>query len=375
MNILKFLLYWIFCSVLILSFTTYEWFKFLEKPLIAPGISVSYELTPKMSMYGFTHGLYQMGVLSLKNRSFFVLLVYVRGDAHRLKTGEYLLQGGKTPDEVLKKLVRGEVIFRHITFLEGWNFRQMLAAIQSNNYLRHTLFGLTPPQIMSKLGYAGVAPEGRFFPDTYFFTRGTPDTLILKKAFVLMQQRLGVAWSHRNAQVNYKTPYEALIAASIIEKESGFKLERPIIAGVLLNRVRKGMPLQIDSTVSYGLGGTVHLTQADLLRPTMYNTYLRKGWPPTPIAMPSLNAIQAALHPKNNAFIYFVATGTTGHHFSITLKEHHAAVAHYKLKIRKFDVTLMPYLLPEIFVTSAPFYLVALKFPYWNRTYDTSISR
>lgn len=360
MNPLKFLVYWSIGAILLWSIIGYQWYKFLKEPFISQGVSVSYEFEPKMSIYHFVEGLHHLGVLSLKKRNFFVLLVYVRGDVHRLKTGEYLLQGGVTPDEVLKKLVNGDVIQRHITFLEGWNFKQVLAAIQANHYLQHTLSGLTNSQIMHQLGHSGVFPEGRFFPDTYFFTYGASDKLILERAYGLMQKKLEDAWDHRSVEAHYKTSYEALIAASILEKESGFKAERPMIAGVLLNRIHRGIPLQIDSTVSYGLGGTAHLTQTDLTTLTPYNTYRKKGWPPTPIAMPSLNAIEAALHPQHHAFIYFVAKGTVGHHFSETLKEHHVAVLHYRLQIRKFNVTVMPDLLSRVFAISPSYFAIPL---------------
>lgn len=349
MNAPKLLLYFMVFLILILGFFGYQWQKFIKQPLIPKGISVAYELKPKMSIYDFAEGLHHTGVLTKQKRNFFIMLAYFRQDTRHFKTGEYLIEGGKTPDEILKKLINGQVIQRHITFLEGWDFQQMLAAIQANTYLHHTLTGLTPSQIMDKLGHPNIAPEGLFFPDTYFFTRGTPDTLILKKSFLLMQHKLEKAWNNRTDSLPYKNAYESLIAASMIEKESGFKLERPLIASVLLNRLKSGMPLQIDSTVSYGLGGVVHLTKSQLKEITPYNTYLNKGWPPTPIAMPSLNAIEAALHPQKSRFVYFVATDTEGHHFSKTLPEHHAAVMRYKVHIKKLCVTLMPSLLPKLF--------------------------
>lgn len=352
MNARKFLIYLIlFCAVLTISFVGYGWWRFLNQPLIPPGISIAYELKPKTSVYRFTENLRQLDIFNIEKQYLFIALAYLQGDAHHLKAGEYLLEGGALPDTVLKKLVHGEVIWRHITFIEGWNFQQIRAAIAANPYLHHLLSNATSEEIMAKLGHQDLAPEGQFFPDTYLFTRGTSDLTILKKAFMLMQNRFNHAWNQRASGLSYQTPYQALIAASLIEKESSFKAERPLIADVLLNRWQKGMPLQIDSTVSYGLGGVTHLTQLNLAQPTPYNTYLNKGWPPTPIAMPSFDAIWAALHPRGTGFFYFVATldQNHGHHFSVSLKEHHQAVLHYRAKCRKFSTSVMPYLLPNLF--------------------------
>lgn len=362
----KFLIYLILTFIILtINLAGYKWWRFLTQPLITKNLSVAYELKPKTSVYSLTQDLHHLGVLSLEKAYLFTLFVYMHGDAYQLKAGEYLLEGGPLPKAILKKLVRGEFIQRRITFLEGWNFEQIKLALETNPYLRHTVLSLTPEQIMAKLGHQGLPPEGQFFPDTYFFTRGTSDTLILKRAFALMQTRFMRAWQHRANNLPYQNPYQALIAASIIEKESGFKPERPFIAGVLLQRSRKGMPLQIDSTVSYGLRGVVHLTKADLKQMTPYNTYLNKGWPPTPIAMPSLDAMNAALHPQGNKFLYFVANGETGpgHHFSVSLKEHYTAVAHYKSHCKKIRVSIMPYLLPTLFEQHKSMCVVPLRNP------------
>lgn len=362
----KFLIYLIITFVILtVSLVGYKWWRFLTQPFIPQNISVAYELKPKTSAYSLTQDLHHVGVLSLEKAYLFTLLAYIHGDAHQLKAGEYLLEGGVTPNVILKKLTHGAFIWRRITFLEGWNFQQMKLALDSNPYLRHTTAPLTSEQIMSKLGHENLSPEGQFFPDTYFFTRGTSDLIILKKALALMQARLDRAWQHRANDLSYPNAYQALIAASIIEKESGFKPERPRIASVLLNRSQKGMPLQIDSTVTYGLGGVVHLTKADLKRMTPYNTYLNKGWPPTPIAMPSLDAINAALHPQNSNFLYFVANGERGHHFSVSLKEHSAAVMRYKAHNQKIHFSMTTYLLPLLFEKNkrASISIVPLKYP------------
>ena len=350
MNTRKFLVYLILlCVILTMGLAGYTWGRFLTQPLLPKGTSLAYELKPKTSIYHFTENLRQWGILDAKKQYLFILLAYLHGGTHHLKAGEYLLEGNALPSAIIKKLVNGEVIWRRMTFLEGWNFEQMRIAIEANPYLHHLLSEATSEEIMAKLGHEGLSPEGQFFPDTYLFTRGTSDLVILKKSFMLMQTRFKQAWNHRAAGLRYQKPYQALIAASIIEKESGFKPERPLIADVLLNRWRAGMPLQIDSTVSYGLGGVVHLTKLNLKQRTPYNTYLKKGWPPTPIAMPGLDAIHAALHPRGTRFFYFVATLEQGHQFSVSLKDHYKAVAHYRAGSRKFGVSVMPYLLPDLF--------------------------
>lgn len=349
-NTRKFLIYlFIFFVILTINLVGYKWWKFSSQPLIPKGTSLVYELKPKTSVYHFTENLHQLGVLSVEKQYQFILFAYLHGDAHHLKAGEYLLEGGRLPQAILKKLTQGQFMWRHITFLEGWDFQKMRMTIQANSYLRHTLSQVTEEEIMTKLGHTGLSPEGQFFPDTYFFTRGTSDIVILKKAFALMQKRFNDAWNHRASGLSYEEPYQALIAASIIEKESGFKPERPLIAGVLLNRWQSGMPLQIDSTVSYGLGGIVHLTKLNLGQLTPYNTYLNKGWPPTPIAMPGLDAIYAALHPRDTQYFYFVAAVGHGHYFSTSLNEHHKAVARYKAFSKKLGISIVPYLLPDLF--------------------------
>lgn len=335
--------------IVTVAFVGYEWQKFLSQSLLPAGTSIAYDLKPKTSIYQFTDDLRRLNILDTKKQHLLIVLAHLRGDAQRLKVGEYLLEGSSPPARVLDKLVNAEVIQRKITFLEGWSFNEVLKALKANPYLHHTLSEIAAEEIMEQLGYPGISPEGQFFPDTYFFIRGTTDTVILKKAFALMQKRFAKAWQKRDPNITYTTPYQALIAASIIEKESGFKPERPLIASVLFNRWHKSMPLQIDSTVSYGLGGITPLTKTHLAQKTPYNTYLNRGWPPTPIAMPSLDAIQAALHPQQSQFIYFVATGESGHHFSVSLKEHHMAVKRYRAKMKKLHISVIPYLLPELF--------------------------
>jgi len=218
--------------------------------------------------------------------------------------------------------------------VEGWTFPYVLEAVRRHGAIRETLAGLSPEVVMERIGEPGVHPEGRFLPETYLFPRGTTDVEVLRRAYRDMATLLAQAWQGREAQVRLKTPDEALVLASIIEKETGQPAERPRIAGVLLRRLQRGMPLQVDPTVIYGLGDRFdgNLRRQDLARDTPYNTYLRPGLPPTPIAMPGRASIQAALHPEEGASLFYVARGDGSHVFSVSLEEHQRAVARYQLR-------------------------------------------
>jgi UPF0755 protein len=261
-----------------------------------------------------------------------------RGLAQKIQAGEYEIRPGATPLSVLDEMVRGEVILHSLTIVEGTNFRDLLQLLAAQPPLKHTLTRIKSGQIMRLLGAAGTAPEGQFFPDTYRFAAGTSDLEILKRAQAEMQRRLAAAWEARAADLPLPSPYQALILASMIEKETALPAERPRIAGVFLRRLRLGMRLQSDPTVIYGLGiaynGDIH--KRDLLGDTPYNTYTRDGLPPTPIALPGAAALQAATHPEDTGSIYFVATGESdgSHYFSATLEEHNAAVRRYLARTR-----------------------------------------
>ena len=263
----------------------------------------------------------------------FVILVRTLGKVNDIKAGNYLLEGEITPYQLFLKLTRGDVTQSQVVFIEGWTFRQMRKALDDNSAVRHATLNLTEQEILQQIGATGETAEGLFFPDTYYFSSGMSDISILKRAYRIMQSRLEQAWSNRAPDVPYATPYEALIMASIIEKETGQATERPMIASVFVNRLRIGMRLQTDPTVIYGLGegfdGNLH--KRDLLEDTPYNTYTRPGLPPTPIAMPGGEAIQAALHPAKSQALYFVAKGNGTHYFSSSLTEHNRAVARYQL--------------------------------------------
>lgn len=264
------------------------------------------------------------------------LLWYARwqGDADHIQAGEYILEPGLTPAQLLARLTQGKVVQYAITIPEGWTFRQMLAALWRHDKLRATLRGLDDAAIMARLGHPGEHPEGRFYPDTYLFTRGTTDAAILARAYDAMARRLKREWENRSPGLPYRHPYEALIMASIIEKETAVPEERAIIAGVFVRRLQRNMRLQTDPTVIYGLGEDFdgNLRRRDLKRDTPYNTYLRHGLPPTPIALPGGASLHAALHPAPGDALYFVARGDGSHHFSATIEEHNEAVRRYQLK-------------------------------------------
>nr|WP_189672448.1 endolytic transglycosylase MltG [Pseudomonas sp. SWRI154] len=253
-----------------------------------------------------------------------------------LHSGEYRMTPGMTMEGLIGVWKRGEVVQYSVTLVEGWNFRQVRAALAKAEKLEQTVAGLSDSQVMERLGHSGVFPEGRFFPDTYRFVRGTSDVDLLKKAYDRLEDVLAREWAQRAADIPYTQPYQALIMASLIEKETGVPQERDQIAGVFVRRLRLGMLLQTDPTVIYGLGEryTGKLTRAHLKEPNPYNTYLVPGLPPTPIAMVGREAIHAALNPADGNSLYFVARGDGSHVFSDDLETHNNAVREYQLKRR-----------------------------------------
>jgi UPF0755 protein len=250
------------------------------------------------------------------------------GQARQIKAGSYEITPGTTPRMLLSMLVRGEESLKSVTLVEGWNFRQVRAALQKAEALKPDSQGLGAEAIMAQLGKPGVHPEGRFFPDTYTYAKGSSDLAVLKRAARAMDKRLEAAWALRSADTPLKTPDEALILASIVEKETGKPSDRPEIGGVFSNRLRIGMMLQTDPTVIYGMGEQFdgNLRKRDLQADTPYNTYTRTGLPPTPIAMPGKAALLAAVQPAPTKALYFVARGDGTSHFSSTLDEHNRAV-------------------------------------------------
>ncbi len=254
-----------------------------------------------------------------------------------LHVGEYALQPAMTAAELLHLLERGDVLQRHLTLVEGWNFAQVRAALRQAERLQQTLpEDWSDAQVMDALELSGVHPEGRFFPDTYQYTLGMSDRDLLLRSYQRMEQQLADAWAGRAEDLPFDTPYEALIMASIVERETGVPSERPEIAGVFTRRLRLGMKLQTDPTVIYGLGADYkgNITRRHLTQPSDYNTYIIDGLPPTPIAMPGREALLAAVNPKPGKSLYFVAKGDGSHVFSNSLAEHNRAVREYQMRRR-----------------------------------------
>ena len=263
----------------------------------------------------------------------FRVFAYWNQLAGRLKAGDYEIKKGATAPDILALLVSGKTRQYTITFPEGWSFQQILKTIQSNPYLQKTFNDAEVDGLMNQLGAEHRHPEGQFFPDTYFFEKNTTDLALLKRAYDRMQLILHQEWQQRREDLPLASPYQALILASIIEKETGLPAERPFIAGVFVRRLKKGMRLQTDPTVIYGMGDEYQgdIKSKDLKTATPYNTYVIKGLPPTPIAMPGRDSIYAALHPDLGDSLYFVAKGDGSHVFSASLREHKKAVALYQL--------------------------------------------
>lgn len=271
----------------------------------------------------------------LKEKNYFLIWGKLNRQETRLQAGEYVISNGMTLANLLDNMVAGNIIQHNITLIEGFNFQQILEIIHHNPVVASELKGLSVQQIMKKIGHQGEHPEGRFYPDTYHISRGVTDTELLTRAYDEMQRILAQEWQQRDDGLPFKTPYEALIMASIVEKESAVAEERPLIAGLFINRLRKKMRLQTDPTVIYGIENyDGNIRYRDLRKDTPYNTYTRRGLPPTPIALPGREAIHATLHPDKTEYLYFVAYGdNSGRHvFSTNLKDHVRAVDKYQRK-------------------------------------------
>lgn len=267
----------------------------------------------------------------------FIMLAKALGREGEIKAGNYQLEREITPFQLLQKITKGDVSQSEIVFIEGWNFSQMRKALDEHPAIRHDTVGLIDRDLLNHLGIQEESAEGLFFPDTYYFSNGMSDLSMLKRAYQIMGQRLADAWQERSPNLPYSTPYEALIMASIVEKETGRSGERPMIAAVFINRLRIGMRLQTDPTVIYGLGETFdgNLSKRNLTTDNAYNTYTRSGLPPGPIAMPGWASIHAALHPGETSALYFVSKGDGTHQFSRSLAEHNQAVARYQKNLSR----------------------------------------
>ncbi len=273
----------------------------------------------------------------LETRSF-VLLGYATVGKREIKSGEYRFRDGMNAREILEQVAAGRVVEYPLRFVEGWTFRQLLDEMAKAPNLAHTLKGKSHAEIMTELGAPGLHPEGRFYPDTYFYASGQSDLVILRRAYERMQARLQREWENRDADLPLRSADEALVLASIIEKETARSEERQLIAGVFINRLNKRIRLGTDPTVIYGLGEKFdgNLRKKDLLTDTPYNTYTRHGLPPTPIALPGGESVYAAVHPEKTQALYFVSRGNGSHEFSDSLEAHNRAVSKYQLGGRPF---------------------------------------
>ena len=293
-------------------------------------LPLQFDLRPGSSLRAAAQMMERAGVLHEPGR--FVLMVRLLGEAKNIKAGSYEVSEPITPYRLLQKIVQGEVTQATIKFVEGWTFRQIRATLEEHPDIAHFTRGLTDEEVLQRLGIEETSPEGLFFPDTYHFARGNSDLRVLRRAHRLLRAHLEAHWAARAPKLPLATPYEALILASIVEKETGKAADRPLVAAVFSNRLRSGMPLQTDPTVIYGLGPAFsgNLKKKDLQTDTPWNTYTRAGLPPTPIAMPGKASLLAAVQPAPTKALYFVSRGDGTSQFSANLDEHNRAVNKYQ---------------------------------------------
>jgi UPF0755 protein len=308
---------------------------YVSSPLEVTKLPADIEIPPGT---GFRAAVAQLDRAGVKVRPLhFEALARAMRRERDIKAGNYLIAGPITPMDLLQKLTRGDVAQAEVRVIEGWTFSQFRAALDSSPDLRHDTSGLEDTDVLSRIQATESHPEGLFFPDTYLFARGSSDIAVLRRAYRAMQRHLRAEWDARAPNVPYTSPYDALIMASIIEKETGQAGERDQIAGVLVNRLRIGMRLQVDPTIIYGLGATFdgNLKKIHLLTDGPYNTYTRVGLPPTPIAMPGRASLHAAVQPAKTDALYYVSRGDGTSHFSRSVREHNEAVTKYQLKKKR----------------------------------------
>lgn len=317
-------------SVILLSGWCYQW---LNQPLNMPAGGLEYQLEAGASVARVAHDLERQDVLLYPK----LLIAYARVTGQvSVKLGHYQIPDGATPKQLLQQLVAGRVESFQVTFVEGWTYRQALEQLHAESKLERVLVVGDWEQNKAQLGVDVAHPEGWFFPDTYQYVQGDSDASVLRRAFAAMASTLDEQWAGRAQGLPYKTPYEALIMASIVERETGTPSEREQIAGVFVRRLDLGMRLQTDPTVIYGMGVDYkgNIRRSDLREYTPYNTYRINGLPPTPIALPGREAIHAALHPDDSNSLYFVARGDGSHQFSASLEAHNKAVREYQYRRR-----------------------------------------
>lgn len=304
----------------------------LSTPLQLPTAQVEFKVPAGSSARQVANRLHALHII--RHPGWWLLYARLSDQAGSIQSGDYAIRTGMTPLQLLDDMVNGRTVQYGITLIDGWTFAQAMHALNADPHIRHTLKPVDYPGLIARLGGPkDMPPEGWFYPNTYFFSNGATDVSILKRAYQAMRQDLDHAWDARAPGLPLKTPYDALILASLVEKETGSAKERPLVASVFVNRLRLGMRLQSDPTVIYGLGKRYDgdITFKDLRDPSPYNTYVHTGLPPTPIALPGGPAIQAVLHPADTQYLYFVATGKGTHVFSKTYAEQKRAVIKYQL--------------------------------------------
>lgn len=310
----------------------WEGHRVLSQPLSVPPEGMTVQLRAGDTLLGVTERLADNGVLGAPRR--LVWAARLSGRELGVKAGEYELLPRMRAVDLIDRMAAGRTLLHALTVIEGWTFRQLRAALARHPAIEVTLADIPDVAVMAAIGRPQVHPEGRFLPDTYLFERGTTDAAFLDRAADAMDGYLEAAWASRDGGLPFATPDEALVLASIVEKEARIPDERALIAGVFVRRLQRGMRLQADPTVVYGLGEALEdrLRTRHLRADTPYNTYTRHGLPPTPIAMPGARSIDAVMHPAPGDALYFVARGDGSHHFSETLEEHNRAVARYQLQ-------------------------------------------
>ena len=321
------------CVLLTISFgATCYYYAQSDLPLQSSPLQV--ELRYGSGLKSVAHQLESAGVLSYPD--LFVLLARLQGRSSRIKAGNYEFFGPMSPLELLNQLTRGDANQLTMTIVEGWTFKQIRQNLANEKKIVSTISGLSDIEVLQKLGLDLDSAEGWFYPNAYHVVSGATDLSVLQRAYKLMDKHLKAEWSQRSLELPLKSPKEALILASIVEKETGRAIDRPMVAAVFVNRLKLGMRLQTDPTVIYGMGDTFdgNIRKSDLLFDTPYNTYTRLGLPPTPIAMPGLEAIHATLHPAQSNALYFVGRGDGSSKFSETLDEHVKAVNQYQRRGR-----------------------------------------
>lgn len=305
--------------------------RFVDATLPVPAEGLDYVIAPGSAVGALAADLQRRGVLP--RPLWFELYARLHGLAGRIQAGEYRIEPLDTPRTLLDRWAAGRVIRRSVTIPEGWSFAQIRAALAALPYVEQTLAGVDDAGVMARLGEAQLPPEGRFFPDTYQYVRGTRDVDLLRQMRRALDRRLAAAWAQRRPDLPLQTADQALVLASIVEKETGLPEERRQVAGVYVRRLAIGMPLQADPTVRYGRGDADgELTRTDLRSDGPFNTYTRKGLPPTPIAAPGAAALAAAVDPADGDALYFVARGDGGHVFSASLEDHQRAVREYRAR-------------------------------------------